>query len=250
MRRGRTGARLAIATGLLAGCATAPADQETMTLCNADGCREVARDTATYTPPAPAPQAPPRDPARYRGADTAALEAMARAGDPHAAFFAGLNHAEGTGGPVDKQEAARWFRRAADAGVADAQYNLAMMKFRGDGVRRDSYGAIQMMRRAGENGDVRAQAALGRLYRTGFEEMGTDLSESRKWLALAAAQGDADSEAALAEVEAAIAAGAEAEERSPRWRDDWRDDWRAYWWRGRYYGWYHPRWRRFGPYHF
>lgn len=246
MRRARTSSVVSVAAVLLAACASGPAERETVRLCDGAGCRDVPRDTATYTPPAATPQAPPRDPERYRGADMAALQAMAREGDPHAAFFAGLNYAEGTGVAADRAAAARWFRRAADAGVADAQYNLAMMMFRGDGVRRDSYGAIQMMRRAGENGDVRAQAALGQLYRTGYEEMGTDLSESRKWLALAAGQGDGEAKAALAEVEAAIAAGAEANESA--WRDRWRGDWRDYWWRRPYYGWYHPRWRPYRPY--
>ncbi len=241
MRQAVTRAATMASVIVLAACA-AP-ERDTVRLCDGDGCRDVPRETATYTPPAPAPQAPPRDPARYRGADQATLEAMARAGDPHAAFFAGLNYAEGTGVAVDKAAAAEWFRRAADAGVADAQYNLAMMMFRGDGVRRDSYGAIQMMRRAGDNGDVRAQAALGQLYRTGYEEMGTDLSESRVWFARAAAQGDADARAALAEVEEAIAAGAEAE----GYRSRWYDAWYGSWWRGRYYGWYHPRWRPYAP---
>ncbi len=224
---------------LLALAACAPGPTDTVELCDSAGCREVPITTETYQGVPPEAVAPPRDPARYRNASHAELEAMASAGDPHAAFFAGLNHAEGNRVPADKAAAARAFTLAADAGVADAQYNLAMMMFHGDGVRRDSYGAIQMLRRAGNNGDVQAQAALGQLYLTGYEEMGQDLREARKWLVLAAQNGDAEAAARLEEVDVVLA----DENALRRQLDIWRDYRWGYWYGRRYYGWWHPRWR-------
>ncbi|MCK5437659.1 MAG: sel1 repeat family protein, partial [Desulfobulbaceae bacterium] len=71
-----------------------------------------------------------------------------------------------------------------------AAYDLGLRFFRGDGVRQDSYQAIQWMRNAAERGDIDAQKALGRLYLTGLEEMGSDPQEAEKWLRIAAGRGD------------------------------------------------------------
>ncbi|MCL2340498.1 MAG: sel1 repeat family protein [Proteobacteria bacterium] len=84
-----------------------------------------------------------------------------------------------------------------------AAYDLALRYFRGDGVRRDSYKALTWMRVAGENGNLNAQKALGRLYLTGLEEMGRDPREARTWLSLAANKGDRESKRLLAQAEAA-----------------------------------------------
>lgn len=78
-----------------------------------------------------------------------------------------------------------------------AAYDLGLRYFRGDGVRRDSYQALQWMRDAAERGDLQAQKAVGRLYLSGLEEMGIDLQEAEKWLMIAAGRGDKESEALL-----------------------------------------------------
>ena len=61
-----------------------------------------------------------------------------------------------------------------------AAYDLGLRFFRGDGVRQDSYKALQWMRDAAERGDLNAQKAVGRLYLTGLEEMGSDPREAEK----------------------------------------------------------------------
>ena len=43
----------------------------------------------------------------------------------------------GIGVTQDYGEAAKWYRKAADQGVPEAQYNLAVAYSRGRGVRRD-----------------------------------------------------------------------------------------------------------------
>ena len=70
-----------------------------------------------------------------------------------------------------------------------AAYDLGLRFLRGDGVERDSYQAIEWMRKAGNQGLPQAQLALGRLYLMGLEEMGSDPAEAESWLMLAAAQG-------------------------------------------------------------
>ena len=62
---------------------------------------------------------------------------------------------KGIDGKPDYRAAAQWFRKAADRGVADSQYNLGILYARGIGVDQN-------------------------------------LAESYKWFALAAQQGDQD----------------------------------------------------------
>jgi TPR repeat protein len=86
-----------------------------------------------------------------------------------------------------------------------AAYDLGLRFFRGDGVSQDSYRALKWMRSAGERGDRQAQAALGRLYYTGLQEMGSDLQEAEHWLSQAAGKGDREAEDLLIEVRQARA---------------------------------------------
>ena len=64
--------------------------------------------------------------------------------------------ADGGGKGANYKSASQWFRKAADRGVADSQFNLGILYARGIGVEQN-------------------------------------LAESFKWFSLAAAQGDADS---------------------------------------------------------
>ena len=118
-----------------------------------------------------------------------------------------------------------------------AAYDLGLRFFRGDGVRKDNYQALQWMRNAAERGDFYAQKALGRLYLTGLEEMGSDPREAQKWLTLAAGRGDKESEKLLEE---AIIAR-KNEESYSIWTNRWRSTFYGYWYSGYPYR-YH--WRR------
>ena len=62
----------------------------------------------------------------------------------------------GKGVPADSGEAARWFRRAAERGLARAQYNLGYLYFRGYGVRQDAVRAFAWTSLAAERGYARA----------------------------------------------------------------------------------------------
>ena len=88
-----------------------------------------------------------------------------------------------------------------------AAHDLALRLFRGDGVRRNRYQALQWRRDAAERGDLGAQKALGRLYLTGLEEMGSDPRETEKWLSIAAGRGDKEAEELLVEASAALHLG-------------------------------------------
>ncbi|MCM8567361.1 tetratricopeptide repeat protein [Thauera linaloolentis] len=180
-----------MATTIMAGCAQTPADQiaprqDTVRLCNGNGCADVPRNTATF-------QGEPGDPEAERR-----LQALA--------------------------ELAEQDPRAA--------YDLGLRLLRGDGVTRDSYQAIQWMRKAGDRGHTEAQYALGRLYLLGFEEMGSDPAEAEAWLSLAAAANYKDADKLLAEAQAAK----QDEQRLYRIREAYRKSWGA-WYTGYPYYW-------------
>ncbi|MEM9780894.1 MAG: tetratricopeptide repeat protein [Pseudomonadota bacterium] len=114
-----------------------------------------------------------------------------------------------------------------------AAFDLGMRYMRGDGIARDPFQAIQWMRRAGEGGNVQAQAALGKLYLSGLEEMGADYFEAVSWLERAAGNGDRESRELLVEAR-------ELEQDERAWQSRW-GYWRQrytspYWYSTRYYG--------------
>ena len=62
---------------------------------------------------------------------------------PPAQYQLALRLANGDGVAQDFHEAARWYRRAADQGVAFAQFNLGVRYANGQGVERDPVLAYQ-----------------------------------------------------------------------------------------------------------
>lgn len=137
------------------------------------------------------------------------------------------------GTPVDP-EAERRLAALTELGERDpkAAYDLGLRFLRGDGVDRNSYQAIQWMRKAGEGGHTEAQFALGRLYLMGFEEMGSDPQEAEAWLTRAAANGHRGAKALLSDAQAAK----KDEQRLYRVREAHRKSWGA-WYRGHPYYW-------------
>ncbi len=156
------------------------------------------------------------------------LRAAALKGDPSAAYEIGVRYSEGKGVPVDLDEAAKWYDRAAQAGVvpaifrlgtfyekglsvkkdveiarryylqaadrgnAKAMHNLAVLDADGGGKGADYKSASQWFRKAADHGISDSQFNLGILYARGIG-VEQNLAESFKWFSLAAAQGDADS---------------------------------------------------------
>lgn len=113
-----------------------------------------------------------------------------------------------------------------------AAYDLGLRYFRGDGVRQDSYQALQWMREAAEKGDLNAQKALGRLYLTGLEEMGTDYREAEKWLRIAASRGDKEAEQLLVEATPFASELRRSDEDYHRWINLWQPVFYQRWYQG------------------
>jgi localization factor PodJL len=57
----------------------------------------------------------------------------------------------------------RWFRRAADDGVVDSQFNLGLLYESGSGVDRNLPEAYKWFTIAADGGDAQAQASAGQL---------------------------------------------------------------------------------------
>ena len=156
------------------------------------------------------------------------LRAAALKGDATAAYEIGVRFAEGKGVAANYDEAAKWYDRAAQAGVvpaifrlgtlyekglsvkkdvdiarryymqaaergsAKAMHNLAVLDADGGGKGANYKNASQWFRKAADRGVADSQFNLGILYARGIG-VEQNLAESFKWFSLAAAQGDADS---------------------------------------------------------
>ena len=99
--------------------------------------------------------------------ELADLRASAEAGEAQAQFNLGVRYTFGEGVPQDYGEAVAWYRRAAEQGHAVAQYGLGVLYGTGEGVPQDYVEAVAWYRRAAEQGEALAQYNLGVLYGTG-----------------------------------------------------------------------------------
>jgi localization factor PodJL len=101
-------------------------------------------------------------------------------------------YAEGVNGPADYKTAALWFRKAADRGVTDSEYNLAILYARGIGVEQNYAESYKWFVLAANHGD--ADAGKKR------DEIGAHLDPQ----SLAAAQAAAQKWTAVAQPDEAI----------------------------------------------
>ncbi|MFZ5654493.1 MAG: tetratricopeptide repeat protein [Pseudomonadota bacterium] len=96
--------------------------------------------------------------------DLEALQRNAQAGDRVAQYNLGVVHETGRFGvPMDKAEAARWYRKSAEQGYENAQYNLGVLYLRGEGVEQDRAAALHWLGLAAEQLNPAAIAALEKL---------------------------------------------------------------------------------------
>jgi len=191
--------------------------------------RVPAASPAAPSQAAPAmPAVPAPDTALPAAIGSPALREAAAKNDPAAAYEVALRYAEGQGVPQNLAEAARWYERAANQGLAPAQFRLGSMYEKGLGVKKDIEAArklyiaaadkgnakamhnlavlhaegvdgkpnfqvaAQWFRKAADRGVADSQYNLGILYARGIG-VEQNLAESYKWFTLAAQQGDKDS---------------------------------------------------------
>ena len=73
-----------------------------------------------------------------------------------------------------------WYRKAADQGIAEAQFNLGVMYRDGQGVTQDYAEAVKWFRKAADQGNADAQFNLGVMYRNGEGVTGSEAQRNRK----------------------------------------------------------------------
>jgi len=127
-----------------------------------------------------------------------ALRTRANAGDAEAQYNLGLTYATGLDVPHDDVEAAAWFLKAAEQGHAAAQLSLGVMYDAVRGVPQDFGEAVAWLRRAAEQGSALAQYNLGVMYYNG-EGVPQDDGEAYLWANLAATYADASDRDRFAE---------------------------------------------------
>ena len=144
------------------------------------------------TPPSPLPsqQSADRLPDAIGGPK---LRSSAIAGDSAAAYEVAVRFAEGRGVPVNMDEAARWYERAASKGLAPAQFRYASLLEKGIGVKKDLAQARRLYLAAANKGNNKAMHNLAVLYAEGIDGK-PDYDTAVQWFRKAAQQGVADSQ--------------------------------------------------------
>ena len=126
--------------------------------------------------------------------DTNAIRQAAMAGDAKSQLLYGSLYEDSKGGlSQDYKESAFWYKKAADQGNAQAQYNLGLLYEDGKGVTQDYYEASQWYKRASNNGFSEAQNNLGVLYIMGKGVI-KDRNRAELMFRRASEQGNANAE--------------------------------------------------------
>ena len=115
----------------------------------------------------------------------------AQAGVVPALFRLGTFYEKGLSVKKDADIARRYYTQAAERGSAKAMHNLAVLDADGGGKGANYKSASIWFRKAADRGVADSQFNLGILYARGIG-VEQNLAESFKWFSLAAAQGDAD----------------------------------------------------------
>lgn len=119
------------------------------------------------------------------------LSQQAKKGDARARHELGETYQKGIGVPKDLQQAARWYRLAAEQGYTLAQVQLASMYLRGEGVPKQAERAAEWYEKAAEKGHLESANQIACMYVEGkgvdqnfetamlwFKKAGNDFSDN------------------------------------------------------------------------
>ncbi len=84
-----------------------------------------------------------------------------------AQFNLGLLLHDGEGVPIDRRQAALWYGKAAAQGMAQAQLNLGVMLGIGDGIEKNEVKGAEWVRKSAEQGFAPAQLVMGSILERG-----------------------------------------------------------------------------------
>jgi uncharacterized protein len=92
--------------------------------------------------------------------------AKAEHGDVDAQYNLGIMYYHGEGVEKDLDQAILWFQMAAEQDDADAQYNLGLMYGKGEGTKKDPKKSIEWFKKASNKGHEGAREILEKLLKT------------------------------------------------------------------------------------
>lgn len=124
------------------------------------------------------------EPEMILGADFLRAHRLLFAGSQHSLYF---SYVGGNVFYTDGDQDIGWYKKAAELGNPDAQYNLARFYMEGKGVSKDDALAVSWLTKSAEKGYAPAQAQLGWLYANG-EGVKKDDAQAAAWYVKAAAQ--------------------------------------------------------------
>jgi localization factor PodJL len=116
----------------------------------------------------------------------------------------------GEGTPADIAAARQWTERAALGGNRSAMHDLGVYYARGEGVALNEAQAYRWFRQAADLGMTNSQYNLGVLYQTG-RGVAADPEEALFWFGVAAASGDSDAAARSVSIAGKLAPGTVAQ---------------------------------------
>ena len=132
----------------------------------------------------------------------------AEAGIANARYNLGVLNHQGLGVDRDLDTALYWYREAAKLGHPEAQYNLGIAHIEGIGTTYNPALAAQFFEAAANNGIVEAAYNLGLIYENGL--MGeAKPEEALLWYKIAADHGNADAQSALKQLASSLQIGME-----------------------------------------
>jgi localization factor PodJL len=117
--------------------------------------------------------------------------------NPAAAYEIGMRYAEGRGVPADMATAAVWLTRAAEGGLAPAEFRLGAMYEKGLGVKKSLAEARRLYLAAAAKGHATAMHNIAVLYAEGVDGK-PDFAAAFGWFRKAAEHGVGDSQYNLA----------------------------------------------------
>lgn len=130
--------------------------------------------------------------------DVARLQQGATAGNAYDQLNLGAAYDNGIGVTRDIDKALYWYQKAAEQGVAEAQFNLAHLMV---SEEMSAVVAAEWMRKAAEQGMVDAEYLMGVSYAEGIG-VAIDRREARRWLQRAVEKGHEEAMRFLKEMEA------------------------------------------------
>jgi len=91
--------------------------------------------------------------------------AKAEQGNVDAQYNLGIMYYHGEGVPKNLDEALHWFHLAAEQNDADAQYNLGFMYGKGEGTKKDQRQSLEWFQKAAAQGHAGAREILEKMFK-------------------------------------------------------------------------------------